>query len=136
MPSSDQVPVKSMHFMMLWPKWVVLIAGSIGAALRAVRPSNRYIKSGRFPLVWQDKESFHVGSGLGFGRSPYWKGVPHSSEYTLVWINDDMMSRAVVMRRSGVRGGVQRHQKASCRSAPHRFAPIESPLRCARAEPR
>src|ERR1700751_4992827 len=28
MPSADQVPVKSTHSMMLWPKWVVLIAGS------------------------------------------------------------------------------------------------------------
>jgi hypothetical protein len=28
---------------MLWPKWVVLIAGSTGSALRAVRPPNRHI---------------------------------------------------------------------------------------------
>jgi len=28
MPSADQVPVKSSHSTMLWPKWVVLIAGS------------------------------------------------------------------------------------------------------------
>src|SRR5262249_11686386 len=35
--SADQVPVKSTHSMMLWPKWVVLIAGSTGAALSAVR---------------------------------------------------------------------------------------------------
>jgi hypothetical protein len=33
MPSADQVPVKSTHSMMLWPWWVVLIAGSTGAAL-------------------------------------------------------------------------------------------------------
>src|ERR1700733_9981374 len=39
MPSADQVPVKSSHLTMLWPFWVVLIAGSTGSALRAVRPS-------------------------------------------------------------------------------------------------
>jgi len=33
MPSADQVPVKSAHSRMLWPMWVVLIAGSTGAAL-------------------------------------------------------------------------------------------------------
>jgi hypothetical protein len=41
MPSADQVPVKSTHSTMRWPKWVVLIAGSTGSALRAVRPPNR-----------------------------------------------------------------------------------------------
>src|SRR2546423_15372738 len=43
MPSADQVPVKSTHSTMLWPKWVVLIAGSTGSALRAVRPPNLHI---------------------------------------------------------------------------------------------
>src|SRR5215472_3034846 len=43
MPSADQVPVNSTHSMMPWPMWVVLIAGSTGAALRAVRPPNRYV---------------------------------------------------------------------------------------------
>jgi hypothetical protein len=43
MPSADQVPVNSAHSTMLWPKWVVLIAGSTGSALRAVRPPNRHI---------------------------------------------------------------------------------------------
>src|SRR5271168_5615837 len=38
MPSADQVPIKSTHSTMLWPMWVVLIAGSTGSALRAVRP--------------------------------------------------------------------------------------------------
>src|ERR1700746_3140030 len=46
MPSADQVPVKSTHSKMLWPKWVVLIAGSTGAALHAVRPPNRYVAPG------------------------------------------------------------------------------------------
>ena len=40
MPSADQVPVKSPHSTMRWHKWVVLIAGSTGTALRAVRPPN------------------------------------------------------------------------------------------------
>src|SRR5665647_1210673 len=39
MPSADQVPVISTHSTMRWHKWVVLIAGSTGSALRAVRPS-------------------------------------------------------------------------------------------------
>src|ERR1019366_465533 len=38
MPSADQVPVRSTHSTMRWHKWVVLIAGSTGSALRAVRP--------------------------------------------------------------------------------------------------
>src|SRR3569832_1457312 len=40
MPSADQVPVKIPHSMMLWPMRDVLIAGSTGSALRAVRPPN------------------------------------------------------------------------------------------------
>jgi len=46
MPSADQVPVKTSHSMMLWPLWVVLIAGSTGTALRAVRLPNRYVTPG------------------------------------------------------------------------------------------
>ena len=38
MPSADQVPVNCTHSTMRWQKWVVLIAGSTGSALRAVRP--------------------------------------------------------------------------------------------------
>src|SRR6516164_9853757 len=38
MPSADQVPVNNPHSKMQWHKWVVLIAGSTGSALRAVRP--------------------------------------------------------------------------------------------------
>src|ERR1700761_2756882 len=45
MPSADQVPVKSTHSKMPWPMWVVLIAGSTGTALRAVRPPNRCVTS-------------------------------------------------------------------------------------------
>ena len=43
MPSADQVPVKTPHSTMLWHVWVVLIAGSTGSALRAVRPPNLHI---------------------------------------------------------------------------------------------
>src|SRR4051812_16378812 len=50
MPSADQVPTKSSHSRMLWHKWVVLIAGSTGSALRAVRPPNLHIT----PVVRRD----------------------------------------------------------------------------------
>ena len=43
MPSADQVPVKSPHSTMHWHMGVVLIAGSTGSALRAVRPPNLHI---------------------------------------------------------------------------------------------
>jgi hypothetical protein len=43
MPSADQVSVKSTHSKMRWPKWVVLIAGSTGIALRAV--ADHYLSS-------------------------------------------------------------------------------------------
>ena len=53
MPSADQVPTKSSHSTMLWHKWVVLIAGSTGSALRAVRPPNLHITpDGRRDLVY------------------------------------------------------------------------------------
>src|SRR5476651_2629849 len=50
MPSADQVPIKLPHLTMLRPKWVVLIAGSTGSALRAVRPPNLHIT----PVVRRD----------------------------------------------------------------------------------
>src|SRR6516164_3562798 len=43
MPSADQVPIESPHSTMLRGNWVVLIAGSTGSALRAVRPPNLHI---------------------------------------------------------------------------------------------
>src|SRR5262245_18006774 len=46
MPSADQVPVKNPHSRMQWHMWVVLIAGSTGSALRAVRPPNLHITPG------------------------------------------------------------------------------------------
>src|SRR5215831_19057747 len=45
MPSADQVPIESPHSRMHGGKWVVLIAGSTGSALRAVGPPNLYITS-------------------------------------------------------------------------------------------
>src|SRR5208337_1526590 len=50
MPCADQVPVKNPHSTMRWHKWVVLIAGSTGSALRAVRPPNLHIT----PVVRRD----------------------------------------------------------------------------------
>src|SRR5262249_56359851 len=46
MPSADQVPVKSSHSTMRWHVWFVLIAGSTGSALRAVRLPNFWIPPG------------------------------------------------------------------------------------------
>src|SRR5664279_4097651 len=43
MTSADQVPVNKAHSTMRWHEWVVLIAGSTGSALRAVRPPNLHI---------------------------------------------------------------------------------------------
>ena len=40
MLSADQIPLTNPHSRMQWPKWIVLIAGSTGSALRAVRPPN------------------------------------------------------------------------------------------------
>src|SRR3981081_846145 len=50
MPSADQVPTNNSHSRMPWHKWVVLIAGSTGSALRAVRPPNLHIT----PVVRRD----------------------------------------------------------------------------------
>jgi len=50
MPSADQVPIKLPHLTMLRPKWVILIAGSTGSALRAVRPPNLHVT----PVVRRD----------------------------------------------------------------------------------
>src|SRR5664279_4139385 len=50
MPSADQVPTNNSHSRMLWHMWVVLIAGSTGSALRAVRPPNLHIT----PVVRRD----------------------------------------------------------------------------------
>src|SRR3984957_15650457 len=50
MPSADQEPTNNPHSRRLWHGWVVLIAGSTGSALRAVRPPNLPIT----PVVRRD----------------------------------------------------------------------------------
>src|SRR6478735_6949016 len=65
MPSADQVPINSPHSTMLGGSWVVLIAGSTGSALRAVRPPNLHIT----PVVRRD--FVHRASARGsLYRSP------------------------------------------------------------------
>ena len=65
MPSADQVPTNSSHSRMLWHMWVVLIAGSTGSALRAVRPPNLHVA----PVVRRD--FVHRASAKGsLYRSP------------------------------------------------------------------
>src|SRR6202008_1499496 len=65
MPSADQVPIESPHSTMLRGEWVVLIAGSTGSALRAVRPPNLHLT----PVVRRDL--VYVASATGsLYRSP------------------------------------------------------------------
>jgi hypothetical protein len=59
MPSADQVPVNKPHPTMRWHEWVVLIAGSTGSALRAVRPPNLHIT----PVTPRDL--FYAASATG-----------------------------------------------------------------------
>ena len=66
MPSADQVPIKLPHLTMLRPKWVVLIAGSTGSALRAVRPPNLHITSDvRRDLLPRKRDGFLVSLAPG-----------------------------------------------------------------------
>src|SRR4029450_10236692 len=66
MLSADQVPVKRSHSTMLWPMWVVLIAGSTGSALRAVRPPNRHITAMSDVISLRRKrDGFLVAFALG-----------------------------------------------------------------------
>src|SRR6266404_6320077 len=65
MPSADRVPTNNSHSRMPWHMWVVLIAGSTGSALRAVRPPNLHIT----PVVRRDL--VYRASATGFlYRSP------------------------------------------------------------------
>jgi hypothetical protein len=66
MLSADQVPIKLPHLTMLRPKWVVLIAGPTGSALRAVRPPNLHITPGpaRFRLS-RKRDGFLVSLAPG-----------------------------------------------------------------------
>src|SRR4030081_2634437 len=75
MPSADQVPTNNSHSRMLWHKWVVLIAGSTGSALRAVRPSNLHIT----PVVRRDLVYAASATGSLY-RSPFHHGPDHSRE--------------------------------------------------------
>src|SRR6188768_2339822 len=69
MLSADQVPVRSTHSTMLWPKWVVLIAGSTGSALRAVRPPNLHITPTTDAISLRRKRGgFFVSLALGHHR--------------------------------------------------------------------
>src|SRR5215467_5101691 len=70
MPSADQVPVKSTHSTMRWPKWVVLIAGSTGSALRAVCPPNRshHAECAARSLSCRECDRFLVVLALGHHR--------------------------------------------------------------------
>jgi hypothetical protein len=52
-------PGQKLAFEMQWHEWVVLIAGSTGSALRAVRPSNLHITPGLGAI------SFHAASATG-----------------------------------------------------------------------
>src|SRR5215216_674157 len=67
MPSADQVPVNSnsTHSTMRWHEWVVLIAGSTGSALRAVRPPNLHFT----PVVRRDLDYRASATGSLY-RSP------------------------------------------------------------------
>ena len=76
MPSADQVPVKSPHSTMLWHKWVVLIAGSTGSALRAVRPPNLHIT----PDVRRDLGLHRKRDGLLITLAPSHHGPGHSGD--------------------------------------------------------
>src|ERR1700722_11145689 len=54
-------PVNNPHSMMRWHKWVVLIAGSPGSALRAVRAPNLHIT----PVFRRDLVGERDGGDLG-----------------------------------------------------------------------
>src|SRR6185369_12308449 len=73
MPSADQVPVKSTHSTMRWHKWVVLIAGSTGSALRAVRPPNLHIT----PEVRRDLVCAASAMGVLVAFAPGHHGPDH-----------------------------------------------------------
>src|SRR4030042_51362 len=76
MPSADQVPVKSPHSMMHWHMWVVLIAGSTGSALRAVRPPNLHIT----PDVPARSHSRRKGDGFLVELALSHHGPSHSGD--------------------------------------------------------
>src|SRR5271163_401634 len=86
MLSADQVPVKSSHSKMLWPVWVVLIAGSTGSALRAVRPPNLHITPRYFGAISSDPQRGWIivslaGSHHGPGHSGQLIGKRDRSDF-------------------------------------------------------
>src|SRR6202051_2291733 len=74
MPSADRVPTNNSHSRMPWHMWVVLIAGSTGSALRAVRPPNLHIT----PVVRRDL-SYRASATGSLYRSPH--GPDHSCDF-------------------------------------------------------
>src|SRR6476646_5985629 len=74
MPSADQVPTNNSHSRMLWHMWVVLIAGSTGSALRAVRPPNLHVA----PVVRRD--FVHRASAKLVSLAPCHHGPDHSGD--------------------------------------------------------
>ena len=54
MPSADQFPVKTSHSMMLWPMWVVLIAGraALHEVLSALPTVTLHRMSGAIGYPW------------------------------------------------------------------------------------
>jgi hypothetical protein len=68
MPFAYQVPVKSAHSMMRWHEWVVLIAGSTGSALRAVRPPNLHITAFLAPNLVKAAVEGRLPRGIGVER--------------------------------------------------------------------
>src|SRR5260370_8967513 len=76
MPSADQVPTNNSHSRMLWHKWAVLIAGSTGSALRAVRPPNLHIT----PVARRDL-AYRASATGSLYRSPFdHHGPDHSAD--------------------------------------------------------
>src|SRR6516162_2016788 len=96
MPSADQVPVKSTHSMMLWPKWVVLIAGSDRFCIKccsssqplrhagAPAGSRSRRESGRLPIAFVPDHHGpgHPGEFVGkrYGSDPGGSPCQQSSE--------------------------------------------------------
>src|SRR6266540_429714 len=76
MLSADQVPVKTSHSTMQWHLWVVLIAGSTGSALRAVRPPNLHIT----PDARRDPRSRRKCDGFLVAITPGHHGPRHSCD--------------------------------------------------------
>src|SRR6476661_8420103 len=65
MPSADQVPTNNSHSRMPWHMWVVLIAGSTGSALRAVRPPNLHITPVARRDLSRKRDGFFVSLARG-----------------------------------------------------------------------